>query len=105
MYEMEHCFQKQKTAWGKHIFSPVLRVVYIYVLVFNNFKIKRFFFLRNNEAAFFVISSLMPHSLALSSLIRFCGNDYIAKMKTIIAVTILLITTVLFAIFEILAFV
>ena len=49
----------------------------------------------------------MPHSLAYSSLTRFCGNnyDYIAKKNTRIAVTILLITMVLFAFFEIIAFV
>ena len=86
---MKRCFQKQKTTCGKHIFSLVLRVVNIYILVFNNFKNQRYcaLFYEIMGPPFWLNSSLMPHSLAFSSLGRFCVNDYNAKMKTRIACT------------------
>ena len=84
---MKRCFQKQKTTCDKHIFSLVLRAVTIYILVFNNFKNQRYcvLFYEIMGPPILLNSSLMPHSLALSSLDRFSVNDYNAKMKTRIA--------------------
>ena len=82
---MKRCFQKQKITCGKHIFSLVLRAVTIYILVFNNFKNQIYcvLFYEIMGPPILLISSLMPHSLAFSSLGRFSVND--AKMKARIA--------------------
>ena len=67
-----------------------------YILVFNNLKNQRYcvLFYEIMGPPIWLNSSMMPHSLAFSSLGRFSVNDYNAKMKTRIAVTILLIAMV-----------
>ena len=84
---MKRCLQKQITTCGKNIFSLVLRAVTIYILVFNNFKNQRYYvlFYEIMGPPIWLNSSLMPHSLAFSSLGRFSVNDYNANLKTRIA--------------------
>ena len=86
---MKRCFQKQKTTCGKHIFSLVLRVVNIYILVFNISKTSKIlrFILRNNGAAILVEFLLDATFSGVQFTWSFCVNDYNAKMKTRIACT------------------